>query len=438
VRLGPVVVTDTRWLWLLVPAVLLVALDLARGWGSRGQRVRGALVRLLVLATLAVALTDPRWERRRPSAHVIFVVDRSASMSEAGVAAALARAKELAATLGPDVRTGLVLSDGSPSVAVMPGQPWSVSEVPRGDKVESTDLGAALDLARALVPAGDSGQIVLLSDGRPTAGERRTTALAPRLGGLPVHTIAIQPERTDAAVTAVSLDDSNVRPGATTGGSVELDGGAAPFRGELLVRVDGELVHAQEGRARGRRVEEGPLHGVDPAGYTRGRAAGGGRARARGGERSRRRRLCAARRGRQAARAVADGRAEGRRAARDRAARGGDADRRAHAGRQGLPQADRQGDRPRHHRERARRQRVEPARHERGAVDLDREMGRRRRRLDRHGRPARLRSRWLSGLAHRARAADPARSGRPADRAGRDDRRGARPVGQHGRARLRR
>jgi uncharacterized membrane protein len=87
---------------------------------------------------------------------------------------------------------------------------------------------------------------VLLSDGRPTAGERRTTALAPRLGGLPVHTIAIQPERTDAAVTAVSLDDSNVRPGATTGGSVELDGGAAPFRGELLVRVDGELVHAQE------------------------------------------------------------------------------------------------------------------------------------------------------------------------------------------------
>jgi Ca-activated chloride channel family protein len=246
VRLGPVVVTDTRWLWLLVPAVLLVALDLARGWGSRGQRVRGALVRLLVLATLAVALTDPRWERRRPSAHVIFVVDRSASMSEAGVAAALARAKELAATLGPDVRTGLVLSDGSPSVAVMPGQPWSVSEVPRGDKVESTDLGAALDLARALVPAGDSGQIVLLSDGRPTAGERRTTALAPRLGGLPVHTIAIQPERTDAAVTAVSLDDSNVRPGATTGGSVELDGGAAPFRGELLVRVDGELVHAQE------------------------------------------------------------------------------------------------------------------------------------------------------------------------------------------------
>ncbi|MBK8936772.1 MAG: VWA domain-containing protein [Polyangiaceae bacterium] len=186
-RLGPVVVTDTRWLWLLVPAVLLVALDLARGWGSRGQRVRGALVRLLVLATLAVALTDPRWERRRPSAHVIFVVDRSASMSEAGVAAALARAKELAATLGPDVRTGLVLSDGSPSVAVMPGQPWSVSEVPRGDKVESTDLGAALDLARALVPAGDSGQIVLLSDGRPTAGERRTTALAPRLGAAGAH-----------------------------------------------------------------------------------------------------------------------------------------------------------------------------------------------------------------------------------------------------------
>lgn len=244
-RFGPLVIGDARWLWLLVVVALVAGLDLARKWGSPRRRWLGAIARVLVLASLVVALADPRLGRRRDAAYVIFVVDRSASISDDGVAQAIARVEELRAALPPGVRAGLVLADGSPNVAIMPGEAWTVPGSLRSDQAETTDLGLALDTARALVPPGDSGQIVLLSDGRPTAGERRASALASRVQGLPVHVVTIAPERRDATVTALLVDDVHVRPGATASGTIELDGGVAPFSGEIVLRVDGEPIHSE-------------------------------------------------------------------------------------------------------------------------------------------------------------------------------------------------
>ncbi|NUP14199.1 MAG: VWA domain-containing protein [Polyangiaceae bacterium] len=272
-RLGPLVLGDVRWLWLLVPVFILAAIDLWRGWGARGQRWRGMIVRALVLSTLAVALADPRWERRRQGAYVIFVVDRSASISDAGVADAMSRVEALRGPLGQDVRVGLVVADGSPTVAVMPGEPWRVPEALRGERSEATDLSAALDMARALVPSGDSGQIVLLSDGRPTAGERRVSVIAPRLQGLPVHTVTIAPERKDAAITAVLVDNANVRPGATTSGTIEVDGGIAPFKGEVLLRVDGKVVKSQRVELEAGESKKLPFEASVPLGTPEGELA---------------------------------------------------------------------------------------------------------------------------------------------------------------------
>lgn len=236
---------DAGMFWLLAGVALLVVIDGARRWAPRRRRVVAGLVRALVLGCLVLALADPRWQRQRDASWVVFVVDRSASIPDAGVAKALERVEALRAGLAPEVRVGLVFADKAPAIAVMPGQPWTVPSDTRGPNADSTDLGSALDLARALVPEGDAGQIVLLSDGRPTTGERTAEALATRARGLPIHVVTIAPERGDAAVTAVVLDEPLVRPGATTTGRIELDGGAKPFKGKVVVKVGDKIVKSE-------------------------------------------------------------------------------------------------------------------------------------------------------------------------------------------------
>ncbi len=232
-------------LWLLLGVLLVVAIDVARKWGTTRQRVFGIVARSLTVGAFVLALADPRIARQRDTAWVVFVVDRSASIPDAGLEKAVQSVDAMRASLPPDTKVGLVFADRAPSIAVMPGEKWAWPADLRGDGVESTDLGTAVDLARALVPDGDAGQIVLLSDGRPTAGERGARAGAGRPLGVPVHIVTVAPARRDASVTALTTDESFVRPGATMAGHVDLDGGAEPFQGQLVLRVDGEEVSSQ-------------------------------------------------------------------------------------------------------------------------------------------------------------------------------------------------
>lgn len=234
-----------QWLW-LVPALLpLLVWDAARRWGTTGvgRRVAGALVRFGMLAALAAALADPRWHRNERVAHVIMVVDRSASIPDDALAAAMARIDELRAGLGPDVRVGLVLFDDDPEVAVFPGDAWAAPSPLRGDPaVEVSDIDEALQLALGLVPADEGGEIVLFSDGRATAGAAATGPGTAAERGIPVHAVPLLPHRADPAVTAVALTQREVRPGATVEGTVEIDGAARASAGTVEVRLGDEVI----------------------------------------------------------------------------------------------------------------------------------------------------------------------------------------------------
>lgn len=233
-----------QWLWLIAALLPALVWDVLRDWGNArvGRRLMGGLVRLGILASLAAALADPRWQRNDEVAHVIMVVDRSASIPDDALASAMSRIDTLREGLSEEVLVGLVMFDDDPEVAVFPGDEWKTPAPLRADPVEVSDIDEALQLALGLIPADEGGEIVLFSDGRATAGAAASGLRTATERGIAVHVVPLAPHRGDPAVTAVSLAQREARPGATVEGIVELDGAAQASAGTIEVKLGDEVI----------------------------------------------------------------------------------------------------------------------------------------------------------------------------------------------------
>ena len=87
-------------LWLALPILGLFVYDLLRRWGDRPvKRVFAAIVRTVGMLALVGALADPRWHRHEDVAHVVFVVDRSASVPDGALQQAIAEVERLRGNL---------------------------------------------------------------------------------------------------------------------------------------------------------------------------------------------------------------------------------------------------------------------------------------------------------------------------------------------------
>jgi len=236
-----------QWLWLLTALPVFVGLDAVRGWGTAGlgRRIGAGLVRALMFCALVGALADPRWHKQEPVAHVIVVVDRSASIPDGALSDAVEQATAIHDGAGEHVRVGLVMFDDEPEVVVFPGRAWDVSGPAREEQVEISDIDEALQLALGLIPADEAGEIVLFTDGRPTAGGNNTAVATAAEHGIKVHTVVLRPDRDDAAVTAVVLEQRDVRPGATVQGHVEVDGSAKAVKGQVIVKIGSKVVSTE-------------------------------------------------------------------------------------------------------------------------------------------------------------------------------------------------
>lgn len=238
------------WLWLLVPAAVVAFAGSMRPWteASKGRQILGAVLRAAVLLSLVVAVADPRIERTREAAHVIFAVDRSASIPDDALARAMARVGSMRDDFDDETRVGLVLFDAEPEIAVAPGETWTPPTSLRTDSVESTDVDAALQLALGLIPGEEAGDIILVSDGRDTTREAARPQSSSRAAGrgVAIHTVPIEPSRDDPALTGLELAESAVRPGSTVEGKVYIDGTSEPLRGKVEIRLGDELIATRE------------------------------------------------------------------------------------------------------------------------------------------------------------------------------------------------
>jgi len=230
------------WPWLLAAALLLLIGEALYAWwreperdGTTRRRIAVGL-QLASIVLVAVALFDPSVGSKPPPTTV--VLDRSLSI---GSASGEAESEWLAANRGCGEDCRVVQFGGG---AEFTGEGADLLPQATGGGVESreTDLEGAMELALARTPRG--GRVVLLSDGRQTAGEPTDLAATARERGITVDTVALTHQPDDAAVTRLQA------PGALHAGdplSLEVTVRSTDEAPAVLtVRRDGEVVGRQK------------------------------------------------------------------------------------------------------------------------------------------------------------------------------------------------
>ena len=236
------------WQWAALAGVGLLILEIGtamlRPWRrtSTGRKVASWAIRGGVIALLLLSLVSLQFFLPGGRGTVVYVVDRSASVGEAGLAAARERVDALRQTLPGGTPTALVLADGAPVVAVQPGKEFVWPDPLRESAVEASDLGGAVELALGLIDPSAGGRVVLLTDGGDTHGGLPAAGRVAAERGVPVDVVRL-PERTgDPALEGLELDAPVVRPGETVRGTATLRGPAGGGGGHLEITVDGEVL----------------------------------------------------------------------------------------------------------------------------------------------------------------------------------------------------
>jgi Ca-activated chloride channel homolog len=169
--------------------ILLLTIPLVIGLGilsirarprDRGRIGAGTLVRSLILALITFALAGLQWVSATGPLSVVFLVDQSASVSQATHDAAVRYVQSALQAMGPDDRAGVVLFGERAVVAraISGDRDWQPfgADALRADALRempattATNIADAIQAGLALFPEGGSRRLVLLSDGAETVG----------------------------------------------------------------------------------------------------------------------------------------------------------------------------------------------------------------------------------------------------------------------------
>ena len=141
---------------------------------DRGRINASIVVRSLILALLTLALGGLQWVSASQKLNVIFLIDKSASISQQTQDAALQYVRSALKSMVPDDRAGIILFGERAVVARALSGDKDLA--PFGDKpsITATNIADAIQSGLALFPEGGARRLVLLSDGAQTVGEAQT------------------------------------------------------------------------------------------------------------------------------------------------------------------------------------------------------------------------------------------------------------------------
>ncbi len=220
----------------LVPIVLTCAWLVLR-------RSRYPILRTIVLAVAILAAASPFFSRETLNHNVLFVVDRSASLTQTASDDAVRGPLQQIMERTANARFGMIEFAKAPVVSA----PLGMTSLPLGiSSIESTEtnLVAAIELALSILPDGHSNQLVLASDGQFSDNALQALSLAER-AGLPISVVPVGTALpNDVSLSSLSAPDTVQlnRPF-----SLELEINAqSPAHARLVVYRDNDIVDLRE------------------------------------------------------------------------------------------------------------------------------------------------------------------------------------------------
>ena len=185
------------------PLLLIVLVAVIAAWLLSGRR-RALAPRAVALILVALALAGPEIGGERLSETVLFLVDRSPSVTRTTTPEDAENAMSAIVSANPSPIYGAV-AFAERAVSAAPARMESPSLEDVAALGAATNLAAAVALALAALPADRPGQLVLLSDGRITDDPIETVGLA-RRRGVPISVVPLGSEaRMDAAIVSLEV-----------------------------------------------------------------------------------------------------------------------------------------------------------------------------------------------------------------------------------------
>ncbi len=177
-------------LWLLLLPLVLVVWHLGRRRVGRRWRI-ATVLRAALLALLVLALAEPILRVPVAGVRVAFVADRSLSITSNDARAETGFVRDALARMHPDDEAGVVTFAGQPLLQSPVAPRLGVDELATAPEPDATDIGAGIDLARAVLPRDGARRIVVLSDGAENAGNAVAAARRAAADGIAVDAVPL-------------------------------------------------------------------------------------------------------------------------------------------------------------------------------------------------------------------------------------------------------
>jgi len=212
--------SDAAWLWLAVPVAAIVVV----GWMAasrtlpRGRRIASLVIRLTLAACLVLSLAGMRLALPSDRLSVVFLLDASDSMLDATSEELIAWARAAVRDMPEGDRAGVVVFGANALVDRLPSEIDELSEPASAPVAGASDVGAAVRLAAAIMPAGMQQRIVLLSDGNDTSGDAEDAIAAAAGHGIRLDVVT----PTDDQAAEVLVDAVDAPAGARIGETIDL------------------------------------------------------------------------------------------------------------------------------------------------------------------------------------------------------------------------
>ncbi|QDU78790.1 von Willebrand factor type A domain protein [Polystyrenella longa] len=170
-----IMVFGRPWMFLLSIFMVWFWWMSLNGWSGLAptRRTVSLLVRLTIVGLFIILLAEPRAVRISDVLSVMFVIDMSDSVADSESEKAIAYAADIARDpeKPQEDESGLIVFGGNSAVEMPPNVTFPYegainSLVDRG----ATNIEEALSLAGAMLPEGNQGRVVLISDGIETEG----------------------------------------------------------------------------------------------------------------------------------------------------------------------------------------------------------------------------------------------------------------------------